>query len=408
MPRVLRHRDFRYLWLGQTASVIGDRMIVVAIALYLTEVGSPSDVGVVLAANMTPFILLLLIGGVWADRLPRHQLMVATDLVRFALHALLAMLIFAGDVPVWQIAVIEALFGAAMAFSRPAYTGLLPQTVPEEDIQAAQSLNGITNTVSQFIGPAIATGLVLGVGAGWAFALDALTFLVSAAFLLQVRPRPRGEVRERASLLREAAEGWQAVRERTWVWAIISGATLVVLLVLGPLTTLGPSVAEELHGETAIYGWLMAAFGAGTIGGSLAASRWRPAHPLRVGQALIVAYSGSVAVFAAGAPVVAAAAAFVLGGFSVGVFAVLWETALAEHIPPHLLSRVGAYDWLGSMALVPVAYLLAGPLGESFGGAEVLLAGALAGVLVELVILCSPGVWSLKFGTPSSVVDASA
>ena len=408
MPRVLRHRDFRYLWLGQTASVIGDRMIVVAIALYLTDVGSPSDVGVVLAANMTPFVLLLLIGGVWADRLPRHQLMVATDVVRFGLHALLAALIFAGDVPVWQIAVIEALFGAAMAFSRPAYTGLLPQTVPEEDIQPAQALTGITNTVSQFIGPALATGLVLGAGAGWAFALDALTFLVSAALLLRVRPRPRGEARERASLLREAGEGWQAVRERSWVLAIICGAAFVVLLTLGPLTTLGPAVADELHGSTGIYGWLMAAFGAGTIGGSVAASRWRPRHPLRVGQALIVAYSGSVAVFAAGAPVAGAGLAFVLGGFSVGVFGVLWETALAEHIPPHLLSRVGAYDWLGSMALVPVAYLLAGPLGESLGGPEVLLAGALVGVVVELVVLSVPGVWSLKSGTPSSVVDASA
>ena len=129
-------------------------------------------------------MLLLLVGGVWADRLPRHQLMVATDVVRFGLHALLAALIFAGDVPLWQIATIEALFGAAMAFSRPAYTGLLPQTVPEEDIQPAQALTGITNTVSQFLGPALATGLVLGLGAGWAFLLDALTFLLSAAFLL--------------------------------------------------------------------------------------------------------------------------------------------------------------------------------------------------------------------------------
>ena len=408
MRRVLAHRDFRYLWLGQTASVVGDRLIVVAIALYLTEVGSPTDVGIVLAANMTPFVLLLLIGGVWADRLPRHRVMIATDVVRFGLHALLAALIFAGDVPLWQIATIEALFGAAMAFSRPAYTGLLPQTVPEEDIQAAQALTGITNTVSQFVGPAIATALVVGVGAGWAFALDAVTFLVSAAFLMRVHPRPRGEVVERASLLREASDGWRAVRERDWVLAIICGAALVVLLTLGPLTTLGPAVAEELHGSTGVYGVLMAVFGGGTIAGSVVASRWRPRHPMRLGQGLIVLYSASVAVFAAGAPLAAVVVAFAGGGFSVGVFGVLWETALAEHIPPHLLSRVGAYDWLGSMALVPVAYLLAGPLGESLGGPEVLLVGALLGVLVELAVLLVPGVWSLKSGTPSSVVDASA
>src|SRR5688500_15302934 len=153
-------------------------MIIVALALYVTQIGSPTDVGLVLAAHMTPFILLLIVGGVWADRLPRHRLMIATDLVRFGLHALLALLIVTGEPAIWVIALIEALFRAAMAFFRPAYTGVLPQTVPEEDIQAAQALTGITNTVGQFLGPAVATALVLGLGAGWAFGLDALTFLV--------------------------------------------------------------------------------------------------------------------------------------------------------------------------------------------------------------------------------------
>jgi MFS family permease len=406
--RPFKHRDFRNLWLGQAASGLGDRMIVVALAIYVTDVGSPSDVGVVLAAHSTPFIALLLIGGVWADRLPRHRLMIATDAVRFALHALLAVLIFAGEPPVWQIAAIEALFGAAMAFFRPAYTGLLPQTVPEQDIQAAQALTGVTNTVFQFIGPAVATALVLGLGAGWAFALDALTFAVSAAFLLRVTPRPRGEAAARTSMLREVGEGWRAVRERDWVMAIVGAASLIVLLVLGPLTTLGPAAAEELHGEAGVYGLLMAAFGGGTLAGSILAVRWRPEHPLRVGQLLVWLYAASVAVFAAGAPLAVACVAFALGGFSVGVYMVFWETALAEHIPPHLLSRVGSFDWLGSMALVPVAYLLAGPLGESLGGPEVLLVGALAGTLVELCVLFVPGVWGLKSGTPASEVEASA
>lgn len=408
MLRALAHRDFRNLWIGQAVSTLGDRLIVVALALYVTDIGSPTDVGIVLAANMTPFILLLLLGGVWADRLPRQRVMVATDLVRFALHALLAALVLAGDVPIWQIAVIEALFGASMAFFRPAYTGLLPLTVPEEDIQAAQALTGITNTVGQFVGPAVATALVLGLGAGWAFAVDALTFLVSAAFLVRVSPRPRGERSERTGVLGELGEGWRAVRQRDWVWATVAGASLIILLVLGPLTTLGPAVAEELHGEAGIYGVLMAIFGGGTLLGSIVAVRWRPEHPLRVSRLLIWTYSGAVAVFAAGAPLLAAFPAFALGGFGVGVFMVFWETALAEHIPPHLLSRVAAYDWLGSMALVPLAYLLAGPLGESLGGPEVLLAGALFGVLVELALLFVPGVWSLKSGRPASVVEASA
>ncbi len=396
MRRVLSHPDFRNLWIGQAVSTLGDRLIVVALALYITDIGTPTDVGLVLAAHYVPFIGLLLVGGVWADRLPRHHVMVATNLICFGLHALLAVLILTGEPSIWQIALIEALFGAVMAFFRPAYSGLLPQTVPEEDIQAAQALTGVTSTVSQFVGPAVATGLFVGVGGGWAFAVDALTFLVSAGFLLRVRPRPRGEAVERESMLRELGQGWRAVRERAWVLAVVLAASLVVLLVLGPLTTLGPKVAEDHYGEAGIFGLLMAAFGAGTLIGTIAAVRWRPAHPMRAGQSFVILYSASVIAFGAGAPLPLTLGAFVLGGLGVGVFMVFWETALAHHIPPHLLSRVGAYDWMGSYALVPVAYLLAGPVGESLGEAEVLLAGALLGTVVEVAVLCTPGVWGLR------------
>ena len=139
MRRVLREREFRLLWLGQSASTIGDRLVFVALALYVTEIGSPTDVGIVLAAHAIPFVAFLLLGGVWADRLPRHLVMVATDVVRAAMHALLAILIFTGSVEIWHIVVIEAVFGAAEAFFRPAYTGLVPQTVPEALLQDANA-----------------------------------------------------------------------------------------------------------------------------------------------------------------------------------------------------------------------------------------------------------------------------
>src|SRR4051794_39684081 len=175
---VLRHRDFRNFFIGQGASVIGDAIVFVALALYVTEIGSPTDVGIVLAAHALPLVACLAFGGVWADRLPRQKLMIATDLIRFALHAALAALIFAGVVEIWQIVVIEALYGAAEAFSKPAQTGLVPQTVPEGEIQQARAATGTLETIGEFAGPALATALVLGFGAGTAFALDALTFLV--------------------------------------------------------------------------------------------------------------------------------------------------------------------------------------------------------------------------------------
>src|SRR3954453_1524627 len=135
MVRVLAEREFRLLWLGQSASTVGDRIVFVALALYVTEIGSPTDVGVVLGVHALALVGCLMLGGVWADRLPRHRVMLATDVVRAGAHALLAARIRAGAAEVWMIAAIEAVYGAAEAFFRPAYTGLVPQTVPEPLVQ---------------------------------------------------------------------------------------------------------------------------------------------------------------------------------------------------------------------------------------------------------------------------------
>jgi MFS family permease len=128
IARVLRHREFRLLWLAQSASAVGDNIVLVALALFIIRTGSATDLGIVLAAQALPLVAFLLVGGVWADRVARHRVMVVTDLMRFALHALLAVLIFAGRVPIWQLVVIEMLFRGAEAFFRPAANGLLPQT----------------------------------------------------------------------------------------------------------------------------------------------------------------------------------------------------------------------------------------------------------------------------------------
>ncbi len=193
LPRVLRHRDFRLLWLANSASVIGDRIVTVALALFVIGLtGSATDLGLVLAAYGLPFIAFLLVGGVVADRLPRHRLAVATDLVRGALHALLAVLIVTGEVRVWHLVAIGVVFGTAEAFYRPAVCGLLPQTVPEDEIQEANAATSLLQNVADVAGPALATALVLGFSPAAAFGLDAATFLVSAALLVRVRPRARG------------------------------------------------------------------------------------------------------------------------------------------------------------------------------------------------------------------------
>ncbi len=386
--RVLRHRDFRMLWLAQSASVIGDNIVLVALALFVIErTGSATDLGLVLAAQALPLVTFLLIGGVWADRLPRHRVMIATDLVRFTLHALLAVLIFAGRVPIWQLVVIEMLFRTAEAFFRPAANGLLPQTIPEADIQPATAVTTISNNVAEFAGPALATALVLGAGAGWAFALDAATFLVSAAFLSRVRPRARGAApatgadAQRPGVWASIREGSREVRSRVWVWATLASFCVALFCGLSSWYVLGPVVAREQYGHISVYGVVESAIGFGTVIGALAGVGWRPRYPMRLGMLATLLWPLAAILYAAGITLIVVVPASVLAGAGFALFDVWWLTALAERIPPQALSRVTSFDWMVSLGLLPLGYAVMGPLAAQLGAVNVLLGGSALGAV---------------------------
>jgi MFS family permease len=378
---VLHSRDFRLLWLSQTASMIGDELIIVAIGLYVTRrTGDPGDVGLVLAAYTVPLMLFLLIGGVIADRLPRQAVMMVTDSTRAVLHGGLAVLIAVGSVRIWQMMVIGLLFGTSQAFFQPAYTGLVPQTVGEDAIQEAQALGGLSRELAAFVSPALATVLVFSVGGAWAFALDALTFAISALTLSRIRSRPRGEPGERTSIVLELREGWGAVRERPWVWGTIAAFATGILVALAPFFVLGPAVSRHVYGTEAVFGVVNAAWGVGTILGAAIGSRWRPRRPMLVAISVSLAWPAQIALFAAGPPLGLLYPVTAVAGLGLGLFGVWWETALAQRIPAHLLSRVSAWDWMGSLALMPVGYLLAGPVGGLVGDDKVLIGGGLIGL----------------------------
>jgi MFS family permease len=395
---VLRYRDFRWLWLSQSASVVGDRIVVVAMALFVIgRTGSATDLGLVLAAQSLPLVGFIAVGGVWADRLPRHRVMFVTDLARFTLHALVAVLIFSGAVEIWELVVIEALFGTAEAFFRPAATGLAPQTVPETDIQRANALLTMSENVGEFVGPALATVLVLAAGAGSAFALDAATFLVSAACLTQVRPRrrelaPSDSAVEApladASVWAEVREGFAEVRSRSWVWGTLAAFCVALFAGLAPWFVLGPIVAREQYGHTAVYGVVAAALGVGTIAGSIVGINWRPRYPMRLAMLAMLVWPIAAILFAAGVTLVLVLPVVGLAGVGIALFNVWWLTALAERIPPDKLSRVTSYDWMVSLGLLPLGYVLAGPLSERLGAVTVMVGGsAIAAVAMAAGLL---------------------
>ena len=172
-------------------------------------------------------------------------------------------------------------------------------------------------------------------------------------------------------------EGFVEVRSRSWVWATLASFCVALFVALAPLFVLGPIVAREQYGDLAVFGYVFAAFGGGTILGSLVGIRWRPRYPMRQAMTLVLAWPFAIALYAAGAQLGLVVPAMVLAGSFIALFDVWWMTALAERIPPDKLSRVTSYDWTVSLGLVPLGYVLAGPAAAAFGAPEVLLGGSL-------------------------------
>ena len=139
----LRRRDFRNVFLAQSVSVFGDGITPVALTFAVLDLtGSGTDLGLVLAAQSVPLVLLALVGGVWADRLPRAALMMTSDLVRAAVQITGAVLLLTGTAQIWQLAVLAACHGAAEAFFRPAAGAILPQIVPAVAAAAGERAHG--------------------------------------------------------------------------------------------------------------------------------------------------------------------------------------------------------------------------------------------------------------------------
>jgi MFS family permease len=407
-PRVLRDHDFRYLFLGQSASAIGDQAVIVALALYVTRTtGSATDLGFVLAAQTIPLVALVLFGGVLADRFVRARVMLVSDLARAAVHAAVAALILCGGASVAELIVAEALFGAARAFFQPAYAGLLPHTVAPARLQEAQALSATTANLAILVGPALGTALVLTVGAGPAFAFDAATFAVSAALLLRVRVRVRvspGAIDGDGApvpVLRSLREGWLEVRARPWFAATIGAFTLVMLCGYAPWNALAPSVARDVYGAASRYGVLESVTGGGALLGAIVGMRWRPRRPLLIGLLLMLIWPFQTVAFALGAPFAGVIALAFAAGVGFALFNVFWETGLATHIPPEALSRVSAYDWMGSLALLPLGFALSGPLAAALGPRRVLVGGALIGGLALVAALLPRSTRSLP-GPPAA------
>jgi MFS family permease len=394
----LEERPFRLLWLGQTLSAAGDALVPIAIAFAVLGLGNAHDLGFVMACYMLPRALLTLVGGVWADRLPRRLVMICADLVRAGAQATAAVLLISGSAEIWHLAATSAVVGAASAFFLPATSGLVPETISAPRLQDANALIRASRNAVEVIGPVLSGVLVATVGPGWALGLDAASYLASVAFLVAL-PRGLAPLPAHSSFVADLVNGFREVRTRTWLW---SG--LLVFCVgntaIAASFVLGATVAKEELGGATAWGLILAGGAVGATLGSVLALRIRPARPLLVSFPVICLIGVQMLTFVPPLPVAAIVLAAAGGYGAISLANVLWETTVQEQVPREAISRVIAYDWLVSLVCMPLGYVLAGPVsaavgvGATFAGCAALVVGA------NLLVLLVPSVRSVRRGAP--------
>jgi MFS family permease len=413
MPDVLRtEREFRLLFAGQVLSLIGDRVMLVALPFAVLEAGGGvGEVGLVVAAELVPFLIFALVGGVLADRGDRRRVLIASDVARLVVQAVAGTLLLTDTASPLSLGMLAALYGTADAFFQPAFTGLLPQTVSHPgQLQPANALRGMSFSVSNIAGPTLAGLLVAAVGAGAAFLFDAVSFAISVACLLRLRPRVAEVAAEETPppFLVAMRAGWREVRTRRWLMAGLGAMCAYHAIVLPAVFVLGPvSVSDRLGGAGA-WAAVVVSFGVGSILGDVLLLRFRPRRAMLVSGLALVLASCQAAVYGSGLGLAGMCVLQCVAGVGVTTFFTLWEVSLQEHVPGEALSRVSAFDYLAATALMPVGAALAGPIAEAVGTQATLLGMSAIGVACALALLAVPEVRRLPRGPGAEGTPAVA
>ncbi|WP_055499736.1 MFS transporter [Streptomyces albus] len=434
MRALLREKAFRSLAAGRALTFFGNSMAPVVLAFAVLDLGgSAVDVGLVVGARSVSNVVLLLFGGLLADRMPRALVLQGAALSAAAVQAGVGIAVLAGRAPLGILLVLSVVQGAASAVSMPASAALIPRTVAAGELRGANALSRMGVNAGMIAGTSFGGLLAALAGPGWGMVLNGVAFLGAA---LAYGAAGRALARRRAAAAEEdsaeatasgataveggpgasdgAAEGpWHALREgwrefvsRTWVWVVVAQFFVVNAVSAGGIQVLGPTVADATFGRT-LWGFVLAAQMAGALVGGLLVARSRSRHALRTGVAVVALDALPLAALAQSADVAVLLVAMFVNGVAIEQFGVAWDLSLQENVPQDKLARVYSYDALGSTLALPLGEMAAGPLAEHYGVRATLLCGVALVALVTAGALCSRQVRDLTTGGAVAPVDGA-
>jgi len=413
--RSLRHRPFALLWAGQTVSRLGDSLHRIALAWWVLEkTGSATAMGTVLVLSQIPMLIFLLIGGIVVDRFPRIRIMFISDVLCGLIVAFVAVFSWLDILEIWHIYIASLLFGFVGAFFFPAYQSIVPQITPPDMLTSANSLNGLSRRITGIIGPSIGAALVLAGGTSLTFALDALSFFISALFVF---PLLRGNVSETQSVEKvsetpvkprsmketikqgfvDLRQGFNAVITVPWIWVTILIYGFVNMSEASPRAVAMPFlIKNDLGADVGLLGIFGSAFSIGFIVGAILLGQFKRLRKRGIISYLTPLTQGILLLFFGFKfPIPVLIGSMFVYGFTFSVFGLIWNNTLQEMVPHEMLGRVYSIDALGSFVFMPIGFALAGWATDLIGAPTVFLIGGFSTIALALIGLSHPAIRNL-------------
>ena len=385
--RLLTRPNPAKMFVAYLVSYTGTAMAPIALAFGVLELtGSTKDSAIVIAAPTLAAVFVLLFAGVVADRSSRQRVIWISETVSMLAQFGMAWLFLSGTATVPLLTGLMLVHGVVMAFHQPAAVGFIVQLVDADDLQAANAVLSLARFGAMAGGAALGGLLVAYVGPGWTLALDAASFGISAILVFSMTPNLQRPP-EKATLLTDLRLGWREFTSHTWLWVIVVQFSLIVAATEAVFGLLGPAYAKTELTGAGDWGLIAGGFGAGTMVGALAGIRIRPLYPMRFGTFCVFLLAGLPLALAFGQPLWLGVLTAFCGGIAGQIFGVIWYTALQKKIPSEMLSRVSAYDHLGSIALAPLGIVAGGYLFEYFGFQLALLVAAAMIIVPTVAVL---------------------
>ncbi|SDN37154.1 Sugar phosphate permease [Paenibacillus sp. yr247] len=398
----VKSRSFPYLWLSQLISMLGGSVTTVILPMVVYSLtGSTTMMGIIMAAYMLPYVLMLPLSGWIVDRYDRVRIMMLSDIIRFIVMLAIAVLIFTNTLSIPVLFVLMGIYGLMEGLFQPAYSAVRATVFTPEIRNAANALTQISNQGVRLIGPVLGGLLISSLSASYGFGLDALTYLLSFFCLLFLLKKSlyskhikQSETKPSTSWMSEFLEGITILKGHPWLWITILAFSFINISYSGIIVILVPWLFKvHLHLDPFIYGIGITCSGAGAIVAALifgSKSKWPHRGILAYGSVLLAGVALLLTPFTTSTVILALLMA--VEGFGLMIFGLIWETSLQELVPEEAFGRVVSLDLLGSFALLPLSYFLIGWIADQIGGVITITIFASIGIAIVGSVLCVPAI----------------